>query len=234
MSSRTMKNNKKNKKKLIGGHKVYIDLDREEGWETKFLPLGSFSTDCVPNCFNILRYANKETCILMAALSQKEYNANGDVVFTSGLNEKEMMDILDLAYPGSQLAWLSILKHTTSDDTFPPEVIDEMHQAIDYALQLTEATLACIDIYNEEELFESHAFVISKTILGEHLAIDAQTNEMMSLEHYLFKDFVNIVRNLHDESVVPDELTYQCKILCSKNTTAKSRHVAIYQISIRS
>ena len=46
---------KKPNKKIIGGHKVFIQKNREtDDWDINWPPLDTHSKDCVSNCFHIL------------------------------------------------------------------------------------------------------------------------------------------------------------------------------------
>ena len=139
-----------------------VHYTRDKPWHHRWKPLKSHNMDCGPNCFALLKYANRETCEELARRTK------------GGIAPMLIIQLLDQAY-GDDHQWQTISK-AGYDEIYNDEPDG---YTIGDLLGDNEATFASIE-YGDF----LHFFVVLKDDEGYH-AIDAQTHESLKLKTYM-------------------------------------------------
>ena len=146
---------------------MYLD------WE----PLGVHLFDCVANCFCLLRYASRETCLEIAKRSISHMNKDG--IMIRGITNDEIQSLLEVY--GSTM-W-TLLNSSDKPANFS---IEEINDKIDTVLEINMATIAYIHTIDERDQFYGHCFVVIKDIHNNNIVVDPQVNNaVIPLERYL-------------------------------------------------
>ncbi len=153
-----------------GGQIVHYSTDKP--WHYRWKPLRSHNMDCGPNCFFVLKYADRETCEEMARRTR------------NGIRPEKIISLLDEAY-GKGHQW-RIISQKGYDDQYEEseEESDEENYDLNYYfintyLNQNDATFASVKYGHF-----LHYFVVLKDERGFH-AIDAQNGETMRLKDYM-------------------------------------------------
>jgi len=153
-----------------------VHYSRDKPWHYRWRPLRSHNMDCGPNCFFVLKYADRETCEEMARRTR------------GGIRPEKIISLLDEAY-GNGHRW-HIISQNGYDDQYENQNSEENYNInyyfINTYLNKNDATFASVK-YGQF----LHYFVVLKDENGFH-AIDAQNGETMRLKDYMddyTKDF---------------------------------------------
>jgi hypothetical protein len=145
-----------------------VHYSRDKPWHYRWKPLRSHNMDCGPNCFFVLKYADRETCEEMARRTR------------NGIRPEKIITLLDEAY-GKEHNW-RIISQKGYDDQYEEsdeENFDVTYYFIKSYLNRNDATFASVK-YGRF----LHYFVVLKDEHGFH-AIDAQNGETMRLKDYM-------------------------------------------------
>ena len=146
-----------------------VHYKRDHPWHYRWKPLKSHNMDCGPNCFSVLKYANREVCEEMARRTKE------------GIRPQDILHILNQAYkPGHE--WVIISPNGYDDQyVLEEENYDVTYHFINTYLEINEATFASIAFSLGDDL---HYIVLLRDEEGFH-AIDAQTGNIMRLKDYM-------------------------------------------------
>jgi len=155
-------------RKRKGGQIVHYSMDKP--WHYRWKPLRSHNMDCGPNCFSLLKYAERHICEELARRTR------------GGIHSERILEMLDEAY-GQGHVW-KIISDNGYDETYIYDDDNEldyydMGGFIENLLDNNEATIA----YIKYDRF-LHFFVVLKDSYGFH-SIDAQTGRSMYLKGFM-------------------------------------------------